>query len=197
MGILKTKFLCRKKYSGTPERRNTAFFATFQRAYWFCKIRYEYEKRAVQPSGQTALQYTFFQFLVLRLCRVNLPGKHNTYRLDAKLRQQHFRLYLIRQAAHWTPIQQFSHCYSFIIKRPTSSIYPVYFLPIIWYIIIITIPLTTTVQTLLAVLQKKKQTHFYRNYKSRREDYDPMYMRCHLLDNYSFFSCVFAASKSR
>lgn len=63
MGILKTKFLCRKKkYSGTPERRNTAFFATFQYAYLFCKIRYEYEKRAVQPSGQTALQYTFFNF---------------------------------------------------------------------------------------------------------------------------------------
>lgn len=62
---------------------------------------------------------------------------------------------------------------------------------------IIDIPLTTTVQTLLAVLQKKTQTHFYRNYKSRREDYDPMYMRCHLLDNPSFFSCVFAASKSR
>lgn len=62
---------------------------------------------------------------------------------------------------------------------------------------IIAIPLTTTVQTLLAVLQKKKQTHFYRNYKSRRGDYDPMYMHCHLLDNHSFFSCVFAASKSR
>ena len=28
-----TKFLCRKKYSGTPERRNTAFFTTFQSAY--------------------------------------------------------------------------------------------------------------------------------------------------------------------
>lgn len=58
----KQNFYAVKKYSGTPERRNTAFFATFQYAYLFCKIRYEYEKRAVQPSGQTALQYTFFNF---------------------------------------------------------------------------------------------------------------------------------------
>ena len=105
MGIWQTKFLCRKKYSGTPERRNTAFFATFQSSYWFCKIRYEYEKRAAQPSGQTALQYTFFNFWYC-VCaawtsRVNI----DTHRLNAKLRQQHFRLHLIRQ--HWTPIQQF------------------------------------------------------------------------------------------
>lgn len=61
------------------EHRNVGtsyFFATFQCTYWFCKICYEYEKKSSPTVRSDCSAVYVFQFLVLCLCRVNLPGKH-------------------------------------------------------------------------------------------------------------------------